>query len=117
MEPSFPSLQTGWDKGRKLILPTYFKDISVNPTLLRVWQRARDALENATEWTVIGYSVNPADHLARMLIASALQRNENLGHVTVVDPSPAPWRELVDLHSRKLSLRLEKKKFEEWLLS
>src|SRR5262249_52532219 len=113
VDHGFPKT-TGWDKGRKLILPTYLRDISLNPTLLRVWRLAQQSLESATELTVIGFSLNPADHPARMLIASALQQNTQLKRVTVVDPAVRYWGDL--LYRRKLKLVHVDEGFESWLL-
>ncbi|MDE3179945.1 MAG: hypothetical protein KGM47_09845 [Acidobacteriota bacterium] len=74
------------DSGRKLILPTYFKDIPKNRALLNVWCAAQEALRTAKEIWVVGFSLNPADHPARFLLATELTRNTQVQTVSIVDP-------------------------------
>lgn len=113
-ERAYPPKTTGWDSGRKLVLPTYLKDISRNKALLQVWRQAQDAIRNATEVLVIGYSLNPADHPARFLLATELGRNSEVREVRVVSPSVGGWRDLLD--SLGKNLRWTEKRFEDWLL-
>jgi len=103
------------DSGRKLILPTYLKDISKNRVLLDVWRLAQDALRAATEVWVIGYSLNPADHSARLLFGTELGRNTTLSTGTVIN-GPAglgEWDQL--LQSAGKRAQSVPQRFEEWL--
>jgi hypothetical protein len=103
------------DSGRKLILPTYLKDISKNRVLLHVWRLAQDALRTATEVCVIGYSVNPADHPARLLFGTELARNARLGTVTIINgpAGPGEWDQL--LQSARKGAHSVPERFEDWL--
>jgi hypothetical protein len=85
--------QAGWNEGRFLITPTYLKDVSTNPLLLSLWNQAADALATATEVVVIGYRLDPADALARQLIALSLLRNTTVKDIVVVAPPGSfnPW--------------------------
>jgi hypothetical protein len=103
------------DSGRKLILPTYLKDISKNRILLHVWRLAQDALRTATEVWIIGYSLNPADYLARPLFGTELGRNSTLSTVTVIN-GPAGlggWGQL--LRSARKRAHSVPERFEDWL--
>jgi hypothetical protein len=103
------------DWGRKLILPTYLKDIPKNRILLHVWRLAQDALRTATEVWVIGYSLNPADQSARLLFGTELARNTGPSTVTVIN-GPAglgEWDQLLQsAHKRAHSVP---ERFEDWL--
>src|SRR5712692_3711260 len=50
--------QAQTDSGRKLVLPTYLKDISSNRALLDVWTRAHLLIAGARELFVVGYSLH-----------------------------------------------------------
>jgi len=109
--------------GRPLIIPSYVKDISGNRLLLSLWNQASDALAAATEVVVIGYSLPPADALARHLLASALLRNPNSLEIVIVAPDPLagfwknlrdPWEEFCERIGRRR--RRVAKKFEDWVL-
>jgi len=102
------------DQGRKLILPTYLKDISKNTCLLRVWGLAQAAIRTATEIYVIGYSLNPADHTARLLLGTGLRGNVRIDKISVIGRSPGYWPDfLVGLGKKILPVE---KTFEEWVL-
>ncbi len=66
-EPRNHYSQAQRDSGRKLVLPTYLKDISSNRVLLDVWTTSHLLLSQARELIVVGYSLNRADHPARLL--------------------------------------------------
>lgn len=103
------------DSGRKLILPTYLKDISKNRILLDVWRFAQDALRMATEVWVIGYSLNRADHSARLLFGTELARNTTLSTVTVINgpAGPGEWDELLQSAGKRVDPA--RQYFEDWL--
>ena len=103
------------DSGRKLVLPTYLKDISSNKVLLDIWTKAHSAIAEAQELVVVGYSLNAADHPARLLFGTALLENRTLDHVTVVSPSTGEWAGfLYRMNKRIVPIR---QKFEDWVLS
>lgn len=127
---SFPPRAAQYDRGRKLIIPTYLKDISRNALLLRVWDRASRALESAREICVIGYSLPAADHPARHLFAMSFLRNRSLREITLVTPPEnAPqrpikqgttvyrWQEFLKPIRKGLKLNWFKVTFEKWLRS
>ncbi len=102
-----------WNDGRYLIVPSYLKDLSANRLLLRLWERARDALGEADEMTVIGFSLNEADAPARHLLGSALDRNQNLREVLVIAPEQFEWgRFCYRFAKRQRSIYA---KFEDWV--
>ncbi len=109
----FSQAQT--DSGRKLVLPTYLKDISSNTVLLDLWTRAHQFIAQAKELLVVGYSLNPVDHPARLLFGTALSENTPLPRVTVVSPDTTAWGSfLKQLKKEVVPIR---KKFEEWVCS
>lgn len=126
---SFPPTAAQYDHGRKLITPTYLKDISKNSLLLRVWDRASCALEAARDVYVIGYSLPTADHPARHLFAMSLLRNRALRQITLVTPpenalNPLKkldemtvfhWQEFLKPIREGLNLDWFKGTFEDWL--
>lgn len=102
------------DSGRKLILPTYLKDISSNKVLLNAWTQAQDAIARAKELTVIGYSLNRVDHPARLLFGTALNRNTNLSEITVISPEATEWDSFLgQVGKRLIHVRA---RFEEWIV-
>ncbi|MBI1750295.1 MAG: hypothetical protein HY234_14770 [Acidobacteria bacterium] len=111
----FPPHTTGMDSGRKLILPTYLKDISRNRALLSIWRMAQESLRAASEIWVIGYSLNPADHPARLLLGTELGRNEAIETVHLISPSVGGWLEFL----ARIDKRVHHipKPFEQWVLS
>jgi hypothetical protein len=111
----YPPVTTSWDTGRKLILPTYLKDISRNRILLDVWGLAQEALGEAEEIVVIGYSLNPTDHPARLLLGTELRRNNSIGRVTVVGKSMGGWPDFLCTVGKQLDRK--EQTFEEWALS
>ena len=74
------------NEGRNLVIPTYLKDMALNKLLVQLWNQAFDALSNAGEIFVIGYSLYPADALTRQLLALALSRNFALKEIQVISP-------------------------------
>jgi hypothetical protein len=112
-EPRSHTSQAQTDSGRKLILPTYLKDISSNRVLLDLWTQAHEILSCATELIVIGYSLNRVDHPSRLLFGTALGTNTNLDHVTVVAPDTNNWEDF--LHQIGKATKKVRSTFEQWL--
>jgi len=110
-KPNYSEAQL--DSGRKLVLPSYLKDVSSNEALLDVWTKAQDALRSASQLIVVGYSLNKADAAARLLFGIELARNKNLSSVTLVAPQVGEWGPFVS--QRKKQLIHRPLKFEDWL--
>lgn len=109
--------EVGWDQGRKsMVIPSYLKFLGPNPTLVRIWNKAGEALRNAEEVVVIGYGLHRADSLAHHLFMSSLLDNPHRPSIEIVAPvgSPDNWDDLC------LALGLKRKRtrtnFEDWLL-
>lgn len=101
------------DSGRKLILPTYLKDVSSNSVLLDLWAQAHRVISNAKELIVIGYSLHPVDQPVRLLMGTALSQNNSLKEVTVVSLDATHWASFLPSVGKGLShLR---RRFEEWV--
>jgi hypothetical protein len=110
-QPRYPEAQA--DSGRKLILPTYLKDVSSNVALLNVWTKAHRLVTEAREMVVVGYSLNPVDHSARLLFGTALSQNSALEHVTVVSPDAGEWEDFLGrINKQVIPIR---EKFEDWV--
>jgi hypothetical protein len=80
-----------------IIAPTALQDID-NPHLTNVWIAAHQALEEAEEWTVVGYSLPSEDLAIRGLLYRALEVRRRLKKTTrvlVVNPELSN-RELLD---------------------
>jgi len=105
--------ETQSDSGRKLVLPTYLKDISSNRALQAIWTNAHRVLGEAKELVVIGYSLNRVDHPARLLFGIALSENPDLDHVTVVSPDAGEWAGFLSGLDKKL-VRVSSR-FEDWV--
>jgi hypothetical protein len=104
-----------WNGGRNLIVPSYLKDLTQVPLLVHIWNQAADALAEATKVFTIGYSLQPADAQARLLIASALLRNKNDFPIQIVSPGQDNWNEFCRSIGRpkdRISM-----KFEEWIIN
>jgi hypothetical protein len=102
--------------GTTLLAPTYQKDYAAHAILGRVWESIDRVVEQASEITVMGYSLPPGDTAARDRLAAALARNRRIARVGLVspgDPTQSHWQRFLD----GLNLRLESRgrSMEEWL--
>jgi hypothetical protein len=80
-----------------------------------MWTQAHSFLKNAKELFVIGYSLNPVDHPARLLFGIALSENTTLTGVTVVSPAATEWPQfLLQIDKPLVNVNL---KFEDWVNS
>jgi hypothetical protein len=107
----FSQAQT--DSGRKLVLPTYLKDISSNRVLLKIWTAAQRLIREAREMIVLGYSLNRVDHPARLLFGTALTENLSLQNVTVCSPNGTDWPDFLSQVNKDMTR--VRQKFEEWV--
>lgn len=80
-----------------VVPPVYEKSTQIRDVLQPVWREARDALRNADELVIFGYSCPDADQAARNMIKQAFHKNSRIEHIHVVDPSPASSARLGDL--------------------
>ena len=76
------------DHGESLILPSYLKDPSQKPSLHTVWKQAYNALREATEVIVLGYSLPLADVPTRTVMSLALRQNMTLDVINVALGDP-----------------------------
>ena len=104
-----------WNEGRHLIIPTYLKDLSTNRLLVHLWNQASDALTTATSIVIIGFQLNPADALARYLLATTLLRNYLHPMITVVAPDADidHWPKFFD--DIGTHFRRDRRRFEDWV--
>jgi hypothetical protein len=103
------------DSGRKLVLPTYLKDVSSNKVLLDMWTKAHRALTGARELIVVGYSLNAVDYPTRLLFGTALSENPKVKSVAVVSPDTGEWDGFLG-QVNKRTHRIPKK-FEDWVFN
>jgi hypothetical protein len=82
---------------------------------LSLWNQAQDALAQADEVIVVGYSLHPADAPSRQLFGSALLRNKKISKVFYVRPDSGPdhWDEFCDSVGKYR--KPIPKKFEDWV--
>jgi hypothetical protein len=114
-EPRNHHSQAQRDSGRKLVLPTYLKDISSNRALLDIWAMSHSLISRARELIVVGYSLNPVDHPARLLFGTALSENRSLKKITIVSPDTTAWDSF--LCNLDMPMHRIPKKFEDWVRS
>ena len=112
-EPRDHSSQAQRDSGRKLVLPTYLKDISSNKVLLDIWTTSHMLLSKARELIVVGYSLNRADHPARLLFGTALSENRGLTRITIVSPEATAWDNFLSQMSKPMHRITQT--FEDWV--
>ena len=97
-----------------VIDPSFIKPIE-QEELLNIWGKAKNALENANEALIIGYSMPQADASAQNLIVHSLRANRNNPRVTVVDPNPYTTKR----YEKLLGFKVEEQRYkvEDWVLS
>lgn len=90
--------------GRKLVHllplvvpPIYEKGPLYRQQIGELWTKGREALEQAEELIIFGYSFPDADYSARSLLRGALHQNTDLRSVTVIDISAAVASRVADL--------------------
>ena len=80
-----------------VVPPIPHKSAVFRDEIKRLWGIAADALTNANELLVFGYSCPTLDQEAANLIRSTTGRNDNLNHVTIIDPDPGIAERFVEL--------------------
>lgn len=103
------------NEGRYLVVPSFLKDLSSNRLMLSIWNQAMDAVAQADQLVIVGYSLNPADAPSRLLFGSGLLRNHGISRVFYIRPDRGPdyWDEFcnsVGKYRKPIS-----KAFEEWV--
>ena len=79
-----------------IIPPVAHKAGILRSVLVNVWAQARDALREATDVVIFGYSCPPQDVESANLISGGFHRNRS-ARVSVIDPSSATFRRYIDL--------------------
>jgi hypothetical protein len=102
-------------EGKYLVVPSFLKDLSSNRLMLKIWNQAADAVAQADQLVVMGYSLHPADAPSRLLFGSGLLRNGKISKVFHVRPhkSVDHWDEFcisVGKYRKPIA-----KTFEEWV--
>ncbi len=80
-----------------VVPPIPHKSAVFRDEIKSLWSMAADALSNANELVVFGYSCPTLDQEAANLIRSTTGRNDNLNHVTIIDPNPGIAERFVEL--------------------
>lgn len=72
-----------------LVVPPIYEKGRDHLTVVHpLWALARDAIRDADDLFVFGYSFPPADVVATCLVQSAFHRNSKLAEVHIIDPDP-----------------------------
>jgi hypothetical protein len=71
-----------------IVPPVYEKSTHTRDRLHAIWSEAHEALTEADELIVFGYSFPEADIAARAALRRAFHRNRKVDHVHVIDPAP-----------------------------
>jgi len=87
-----------------IVTPSLVRDIK-NSTLLEIWKNALQALRDADEWIIVGYSFPPEDLAIRSMFLRAWQSRAQKPRVTVVqkpkkDGGSSPSDQLEETESR-----------------
>ena len=83
-----------------IIPPVAHKTGVLRGALVSVWDAARQALEDATDVVIFGYSCPPQDIESANLISGGLYRNSSLERIAVIDPSSSVYRRYIDMTER-----------------
>ena len=99
------------DEGTTFIEPSYLKRFNCAP-VLGIWERAFQALQQANELIIIGYSLPEADAAAKIFLASAIRKSK-MPSITVVDPCGSVFDKFSALFGKEIVKK--KMPFEEWV--
>lgn len=69
-----------------IVPPTIYKDFD-NPLLRSMWKQAKLLIKEAESIHIIGYSFSSVDVLANWMLYEAIQENECLKKIVIVDPN------------------------------
>jgi hypothetical protein len=82
-----------------VVPPIYEKGPLYRQQIGTLWTSARDALEQAEELIIFGYSFPDADYGARSLLRGAVHQNAGLRSIPVIDISASVASRVADLLS------------------
>lgn len=100
-----------WDEGTTFIEPSYLKRFNSTP-VLGIWERAFQALQQANELIIIGYSLPEADVAAQVFLASAV-RTSKIQSITVIDPCGSVFDKFSALFGKEIVKK--EMPFEKWV--
>ena len=80
-----------------VVPPVGHKAGILHKAFAEIWQSARDALQEADEIVVFGYSCPEMDRESENLIRGSLLKNDKLKRISVIDPSSATIKRYADL--------------------
>ena len=87
-----------------IVAPSYVRDVR-DPVILAIWRSALEALRQADEWIIVGYSLPPEDVAIRSMLLRAYQGRdgESRPRVTIVqkqrqEPELTRYRLLLPAH-------------------
>ncbi|CCO07009.1 hypothetical protein [Desulforamulus hydrothermalis] len=84
---------------RVIIPPTLMKNYQSIPFIPHLWRQARNALQQAKEIIVIGYSFPATDFRSNWLFRKAMVNNKSLQKVVIVDTAEGyPLKKLLEKH-------------------
>lgn len=87
---------------RPLLVPPLSFKFMMFPSLIRLWNSAREKIENAEYLIVIGYSFSDADNYITKIVSLSMSMNPNQKMIVVTKDS-----ELVELLRNKFSVSIE----------
>jgi hypothetical protein len=87
-----------------IVAPSYVRDVR-DPVILGIWHSALEALREANEWVIVGYSLPPEDVAIRSMLLRAYQGRdgESKPRITIVqkqrqEPELTRYRLLLPAH-------------------
>ena len=80
-----------------VVPPVMHKASILHEALRAVWAEAREALVNATEIVVFGYSCPQQDFESANLLSRSIRNNTDLHSFSIIDPSTATFQRYVDV--------------------
>lgn len=86
-----------------LVPPTWRKNFE--GALNQVWNRAVEAIEQATRIVIIGFSIPPTDIHIKFLLAAGLQENISLRNIYCMNPDPRVEQHLYEIIRPELKLQ------------
>lgn len=99
-DPAHPTL---------IAYPSYLKRLENKP-IRTIWQLAAQAVQEATEFKAIGYSLPPSDTAIRVLLTPLRVRLENdeVEQIEIVDPEESTLQRWQELLGEKITIRRQR---------